>query len=348
MGVGILASSVHSGIVPTDVPNLFYWVDAADPLTIDLSGTDVIEWRDKSANAYEFWADPSAIGPDYTGTINGLPVMTWNNSRLKSRTDLPGHVSRTYCWIMNPTDTTVVITIMSIGGVMVLKIMDDGKFHIANGNVVTFPVDCFGLHVWTAEFNGASSKVFKDGLQVWTGDAGTAGAATFRNDIGTDSFGGLPYLGYLPEMAVYSGVLSDLNRQGLETYLYSKWAGGMPGAPRLDTAIQAMRHDRRPHLDPGSQQQPGHRLRHREVGQRHQRLDGGHRERVDSDHLHRHRSDHLGHPVLPGGRRQRGRSGCRLERVERHAGSGHRCSMTSTGPTRHRSPRAVSGSERTG
>ena len=237
MPVGTFASAVHVGIIPTDVPNLFYWIDAADPSTVDLVGAGVEEWRDRSANGYEFFAAVPADRPTYqTAAINGLNAMSWSANRLSSRTNLPGHVSRTYCWMMNPTDTTVVITIMSIGGVMVLKIMADGQFHIANGNVVTFPVDCFGLHVWTAVFDGATSKVFKDGLQVWTGDAGTAGASTFRNDIGTDSFGGLPYLGYLPEMAVYSGVVSDVNRQALETYLYSKWAGGVPGAPRLDTA----------------------------------------------------------------------------------------------------------------
>ena len=306
MGVGILASSVHSGILPTDVANLFYWIDAADPLTIDLSGSDVIEWRDKSANAYEFWADPVAIGPDYTGTINGLPVMTWNNSRLKSRTDLPGHVSRTYCWIMDPTDTDVVITMMSIGGVMVLKVMADGKFHIANGNVVLFPVDCFGLHVWTAEFNGAESKVFKDGLQVWLGDAGSTGAATFRNDIGTDSFGGLPYLGYLPEMAVYSGVLSDVNRQGLETYLYSKWAGGVPGAPRLDVANSGPGTPTSVDLDwtqgVNSSLVTDYVIEKSPNGT--SSLDHRHRQCVGSHQLHRHRSDHRHHPVLPSGRRQ--------------------------------------------
>ena len=237
MPIGTMASAVHVGVIPTDVANLFYWVDAADPSTVDLTGSLVEEWRDRSPNGYEFWAASPADRPTYvTAAINGLNAMTWNTNRLQSRTNLPGHVSRTYCWIMNPTDTTVVITIMSIGGVMVLKIMADGQFHIANGNVVIFPVDCFGLHVWTAVFDGATSKVFKDGLQVWTGDAGTAGAATFRNDIGTDSFGGLPFLGQLPEMAVYSGVLSTTNREALETYLYSKWAGGIPGAPRLDTA----------------------------------------------------------------------------------------------------------------
>ena len=240
MGVGTYASAVHVGTIPTDVPNLFYWVDAADPSTIDLSGSFVTEWRDRSANGYEFFGPvvPDDCPTYVTGAINGLNAMTWNGvARFSSREpDLPGHVSRTYCWIMNPTDTTVVITIMSIGGVMVLKITADGQFHIANGNVVLFPVDCFGLHVWTAEFNGATSKVFKDGLQVWTGDAGTAGAPTFRNNLCCDSFGGLPFLGYMPEMAVYSGTISTTNREGLETYLYSKWAGGVPGAPRLDTA----------------------------------------------------------------------------------------------------------------
>jgi hypothetical protein len=125
---------------------------------------------------------------------------------------------------------------MSIGGNMVLKIMDDGRFHIANGNVVLFSVPVFGLHVWTAKFDGATSKVFKDGLQVWAGDAGNTGAPTFRNDLGSDSFGGLPFLGTLPEMAVYSEVISETDRASVETYLYSKWSGGLPDAPRLDTA----------------------------------------------------------------------------------------------------------------
>ena len=310
MPVGTFASAVHVGIIPTDVPNLFYWIDPSDPLTMDMSGPNVIELRDKSSNAYEFWADPASQGP-VLGTINGLNAMVWDGTRrLSSRTNLPGHISRTYCWIMNPDDVATTITIMSIGGVMVLKITDDGQF--LHRQWQRRPL--LRQLLRAARMDGlvrrrANSKVWKDGLLVWTGDCGTDGASTFRNDIGTDSFGGLPFYGYLDEMAVFSGAISDVNRHRDRDVPVLQVGGRRTRRtpPRHGNGQRGDADDRQPGLDDGSQLLPGRRLHHREVTERHLELDRGFRVRVDSANVHGHRFDDRSHPILSGVGGQRSR-----------------------------------------
>jgi len=60
---------------PTTYGGCQLWLDAADPTTFTLSGSNVSQWNDKSSNAYVAIGS-SGLYPTYTKTINGLNVLT--------------------------------------------------------------------------------------------------------------------------------------------------------------------------------------------------------------------------------------------------------------------------------
>jgi hypothetical protein len=64
------------GVSPTSSPiGVAFWVDAADPSTLTLSGSNVTAWRDKSAG----YVGTPAGNPVYT-TVDGLPAVTFNGT----------------------------------------------------------------------------------------------------------------------------------------------------------------------------------------------------------------------------------------------------------------------------
>ena len=64
---------------PSNVPNLALWLDAADSSTMNLSGSSVTQWRDKSGNGRNATASGS---PVYTAALqNGLNVISVTGSQ---------------------------------------------------------------------------------------------------------------------------------------------------------------------------------------------------------------------------------------------------------------------------
>lgn len=79
------------------------------------------------------------------------------------------------------------------------------------------------LRVISCIFNGASTNIRENGISKVTADAG-ANALSGGAIFGTDTFGNW-LSGYLYEVLIYSGALSDANRQSVEGYLATKYQG---------------------------------------------------------------------------------------------------------------------------
>lgn len=78
--VGIIASSkLKSPTAP--VAGYFAWYDASDTATITLSGSDVTQWNDKSANAYHLSQATSTYRPNSgTRTLNSKNVIDYTSN----------------------------------------------------------------------------------------------------------------------------------------------------------------------------------------------------------------------------------------------------------------------------
>jgi hypothetical protein len=70
--------SDSGGNTPTTIPNLGLWLKADAGVT--LVGGEVDVWADQSGNGRDFSAPALANRPAYSGTLNGLPVLTFDGS----------------------------------------------------------------------------------------------------------------------------------------------------------------------------------------------------------------------------------------------------------------------------
>ncbi len=94
MGVTITSDDfVTDPCLPTDGGNLLGWYDASDTSTLVLSGSDVTQWNDKSANSNNIAQTNAARRPTSGGTINGLNVVNFDggtNIQFLERDDALG------------------------------------------------------------------------------------------------------------------------------------------------------------------------------------------------------------------------------------------------------------------
>lgn len=75
----------ESTFIPTSIPNLLFWFDAADSSTITSSGSPALvsQWNDKSGGARNATQAVSASQPSTeTRTINGLNALTFDGVRF--------------------------------------------------------------------------------------------------------------------------------------------------------------------------------------------------------------------------------------------------------------------------
>jgi hypothetical protein len=103
--LGIIASGISGNLTPTSpVAGYTAWYDASDTATITLSGSDVTQWNDKSANGYNLAQPSSGFRPQSgTRTINSLNVIDYN-----SNTDtLVASTAANWTFLHNSTGSTM-------------------------------------------------------------------------------------------------------------------------------------------------------------------------------------------------------------------------------------------------
>lgn len=107
--MGILASAISGNLTPTaPVAGYTAWYDASDTATITLSGSDVTQWNDKSANGYNLTQPNSGFRPQSgTRTINSLNVIDYN-----ANTDtLVASTAANWTFFSNSAGSTVFLVI---------------------------------------------------------------------------------------------------------------------------------------------------------------------------------------------------------------------------------------------
>jgi hypothetical protein len=211
-------------ILPTAVPaGCSLWLDAADASTLTLSGSNVTAWRDKSGRT--------------TLSLTGTPpTYVSNQVRFNSSGRFMGAYAMTtqttFFAVYSTTNTTTNARLISVDGNYYgnihaptpyentdLFVYDGG----AGGYWSTLTPQT-GLRMYTVEFNGVNSMIWRNGSAATLTGTRAAGPATGSNiSIGANLNGNEPFIGELSELIMFSTSLTTLQRQQVEGYLAAKW-----------------------------------------------------------------------------------------------------------------------------
>ena len=226
--------------VPTQISGCQLWLDAADPSSLVVSGSNVTQWRDKSANGNHFSSAGLSTSPT-TGTYNGLTTIYWtsSNQQLVSSQNnaTPGSAARTmFVLEYNPLITSCVYLVTGTeAGANPATCWGYGKnsnadysypflYSSAGADIFTFVQIRNSPTILTSTFDGSST------LTGWiTGDY------QITKSTGLNTTAGVWYLGrrqqaavgsidsYFLEILQYNSAFTTAQRQQVEGYLAWKW-----------------------------------------------------------------------------------------------------------------------------
>ena len=229
------ATSITTTITPFDpttVAGLNFWVDAADVsgngATV-ADGARVGTWKDKSGNSRSATAATAAVlRTDSVGRYLDFQGSTWYNLSASSWAynqyytifivDKPRGYNYQYSLMGRQSASTdsFYIQYNTSDGIRLSSQGDNAAFGTAFENL-TAPVNvwCFTNYggktvYWNKQVSGknpVSAAYITDSLLT----------------IGAKQAGSEPYYGRMREILMYTGVMSETNREAITTYLYNKW-----------------------------------------------------------------------------------------------------------------------------
>jgi hypothetical protein len=244
-GYGYPMISDSGGNTPTTIPNLGLWLKADAGVT--LVGGAVDAWADQSGNGRDFSAPASANRPAYSGTLNGLPVLTFDGS-----TDyLQG----------NAASLNIA---QDVGGFTIIAVVKTGastlQRYVSVGNGTNLSQARATIGVTTTQWELTGRRLDADSLQTVVGGAANTNpviqSAMYRYSVATAGLfinsasqvdtafqtagntSNTPSLrfvigcninltsflvGDLAEVIVYQRAISVEERNSVERYLSVKW-----------------------------------------------------------------------------------------------------------------------------
>jgi Concanavalin A-like lectin/glucanases superfamily len=232
-------SSIPLTLTAANPSNTFFWLDPTDLNTITTSGGTVTQWTDKSPNAYVMTATGSPKA--YNAFINNYAVMDISTTALSyfSNTTIPWPSSGTVFALgklnstLNPHDYQTLIRCHSPANALYLQREDAGLYNIRyaydadsiywDTSANPFVNNLFCLTYVNATYT-YSGSINGNALPTLTGTSVSPQLLGTGIDIGINpNFIGQSWKGYVGEIVIYSGVLSNNTRMAVEGYLAWKW-----------------------------------------------------------------------------------------------------------------------------
>ena len=232
------------------------WYDASDTSTITLSGSNVTQWNDKSGNAYHLSQATTSRQPrSGINTVNGRNAITYDGTddRLQASTASNWtflHHTATHTFMVFYTNTAAASqrlmetsTDGEFRGIMYTIDTNDTVYaECDTGNVsnrpyqmsTTLTVPQPGASYWTFASDPGNAtaanriKIRKNGVAAGGTNTNTAtpstSVASYPLTVGgwakPDSYS---LNGYMCEIIIYPSILSDSDRNTVESYLATKW-----------------------------------------------------------------------------------------------------------------------------
>lgn len=224
-----LLSNRSRAFVPTDIPYLALWLDAADSSSVTLDGSNnVSQWNDKSGNARHVTQGTTTTRPSYrTADLNGLNVLRFDGT--------DDRMTASFTTIPQPTTTFLVFRVSKVTGFQgfydslatnphdfylsaTTPILESGSALSIYGGTATVNVAA----LMSGQHNGTSSVLRFNRSQVAAGNAGTSGL-TSGISIGANRLSNSFVQGDIAEFLFYARVLTAGEITQIENYLSAKW-----------------------------------------------------------------------------------------------------------------------------
>jgi hypothetical protein len=244
MGRRNLVSAPLAAFDPSSVPGLVQWLDADDPATFTLVGSQVSQWRDKSGTARHVSQATEAARPTLTTNYGGRSAVTFGASQFLFGT--PGIIA-TRMSVFVVFDETTRVT----GGALWLaypasgndyQALNHGALFIHEGgvpfrfsassnlsvpNTLLNDANAFGKRLATMVANGNNvADLYIDSHATNTDTSYTnstvpsAGISIGARYLGGHSNG---FRGHVLEVLVYNRNVDAVERRAIERYLATKW-----------------------------------------------------------------------------------------------------------------------------
>jgi hypothetical protein len=226
---------------PLDISGCVLWVDAADPTTMTLSGSNVTQWRDKSGRGYVFNNLPGQSSPSLTNTFNGTrpcvesttTSMIMGTAYDVSTTSIHGPQGLSYFLVQRFGSGTVAVQ-YERNGVAGTRILNHetsnwltyyGPSYGNAGVQTTTPcVMSTVVNLPTSNLFGymnGSNVVTASGVSIQNLSCNAGWGLFGLND--TANGGMFGSVTKIAEFIQYSVPLTDAQRQQVEAYLVAKW-----------------------------------------------------------------------------------------------------------------------------
>jgi len=247
----LLAGSETGFRNPSEISpaNLRLWLDPSDAATISSGGGKITTIRDKSGNESDFSATSPSTRPDYTNQINGLNVITFdqsNDEHLESEDDdnLNGFAAQNATIFAVARATLITGSETAFGWFTAQGDVVRSVWHDSSG-AIAYDSQVDGLDIAPgSSFAAGVSKLvtyqlgYTNNTEVYSNttlvggplDLGTPTGTSILVTIGTALFndGGSPAVsqpfdGDMGEIAMYDTILSNADRLELQNYFIAKW-----------------------------------------------------------------------------------------------------------------------------
>ena len=238
--IGILASARPPAFTPTDISNLYLWLDADDASTFTYSSGSVIsQWNDKSGNGYHAYQATVANQPSRVSSPSIGVDFDGSNDVLSTTASFNGSAFTQFNVVrdFDPPSGDVLFGGGSGGDDIYWPYVSGGQFYFqvnANYGVVNLTQPT-GLYEQETRYDGAGAtnadkmKARINGSDRTLSFTGTIPATISRSGqttaIGAYNFTPvLPFDGILSESITYNKVLTAPELTQVRDYLSAKWS----------------------------------------------------------------------------------------------------------------------------
>jgi hypothetical protein len=231
-----------AGNLPLSVPDLGLWLKADAGVTLVGGAVDV--WADQSGNGRDFTAPAAGNRPAYSGTLNGLPVLTFDGS-----TDYLAGNAASLNIATSVTGITMIAVAKYATGVMQRSIaisdtstgarcligVSTTQWQVAGRRLTEAATTISGgtvnnnyvIHSGVIRYSVATAGVFINSVSQADAAFSTAGNSAATDSasvyIGLGSNLASFMSGDIAEVIIYQRAISVEERNSVERYLSQKW-----------------------------------------------------------------------------------------------------------------------------
>lgn len=221
------------GVIPSDIPNLVYWLDADDAATITENPAGIVEtWADKSVNGWDVTQATESRRPAKStdGGLNSVLFDGANDVLVATGITIPAYTQLYWYVVARSITVADLETYISFGTDLNNSIINNVagiEFRQAFPAFTNCPITMDATTKWWARatYNSGVESVFTDNL----GNTNTDSAVSPLNTDTQITVGdrkttvSSPLHAHIHEIVIYDRILTSQEDDDLIAYLEAKW-----------------------------------------------------------------------------------------------------------------------------